>query len=165
MAGRGGWVELCAMLPPGRPQSPTRRHFWHTEHSEHASPAAVWSMWTDVERWPVFDTGLTAAKLKDNSTQITAVGQRGELVAEGGRVVNFEITHLAPERRQYTFSSQLIFAKLHVHRFVVEQGEGCSITHEVWFSGAFAPLFAALLGATFRRQLPAVVKRVVQLAS
>ncbi len=156
---------MLIILPPARPDQPTNKHFWHTEYAD-VDAQVVFDMWTSIPDWPLFDTGLEAAALKDGRDKIIEVGQKGILIAEGGRKVKFEITAYDPGTHSYSFTSQLILAKLHIYRFAKADTSGqLAITHEVWFSGPLGSLFAGILGKKFRAQLPAVVKRVVRMSA
>lgn len=155
-------ATLVGFWPPARPAQPTDRHFWHAESIDPAQADAVFALWTDVARWPEFDTGLRSAELEAAGTRITAEGQRGSLVdAADGRRVRWRVTGFDAGARRYTFTSRLPLASLHVHRFVAPDAR--SITHEVWFSGLLAGFWSSRFGADFRRQLPAVVARVAAL--
>ncbi len=151
------------MLPPNRPSRPTNRHFWHTERAGNACAEEVWVSWTTLDDWPGFDDGVSTASLASGATTITATGQRGTLLDPTGRKVKFEVTAFSPGSF-YTFTSQLPLAKLHVHRILTELGGEVSVTHEVWFGGPLALVWAGLLGRKFRGMLPGVVRKLVVLA-
>ena len=153
---------MQTILPPPRPPAPTRRHFWTTLTTE-ATPAQVWRVWTDLSLWPDFDPEMERAETPEGDGRFVRLGQSGTGTS-GGRELRFEVTHFAPGRA-YTFTTEMPLGKLHVHRTLdALPAGGTRLTHEVWFSGASAPVFALLLGGRFREALAGVVPRVAQLA-
>ena len=149
-------------LPPARPAAPTRRHFWASAKTA-ASPAQVWDLWTDLAAWPDFDPEMQRAESPGGRGRLVRLGQRGT-GSSGGRALRFAVTHFDPGC-SYTFTTDMPLGELHVHRRLSTLPEGgCELTHEVWFAGLSAPVFAALIGARFRSALAGVVPRVAALA-
>ena len=145
------------MSPPTRPASPTNRHFWFTLPAT-APPERIWTLWTDVSNWRQWDTGLESAR----AITPFGPGSTGEIVADG-RTSTFTVTAYTVGR-SYTIRTNLPGAALHVRRFLKDEGNAATLTHEVWFSGPLAFVFAGLFGAKFRRLLPDAVAHVNQLA-
>ncbi|MEM0963437.1 MAG: SRPBCC family protein [Bacteroidota bacterium] len=150
----------CASRPlPESSATGTNRAFVHTLLVA-ASPEAVWQIWTDVDGWPRWDTELREARIDGDFAE----GTRGRLQPISGPSASFEITDLDPGH-SYTIRTRLPMAGLYVRRSWAPAGEGSiAITHEVWFGGLLAGLFASRLGPTFWQALPGVMERVRRLA-
>jgi hypothetical protein len=132
--------------------------FSHTIKTS-ASAAKIWQIWTDVERWSVWDTELHAARL-DAPFELGAVGK---LTPKRGSVSTFKISQFSPGK-SYTFTIELPLCRLNVQRYLSDRADGVYFTHEVAFQGLFAFIFGLLLGRKFRAVLPSVMHNVRQLA-
>ena len=146
-------TKLCRFVSA----SPTNRHFWVTLPAT-APPKRIWSLWTNVPNWRQWDTGLESARANTPS----GPGGTGEIVADG-RTSTFTVIEYTTGK-SYTIRTGLLGAALHVRRFLKDEKNTTTLTHEVWFSGPLAFIFAGLFGAKFRRLLPDVVAQVNQLA-
>lgn len=142
--------------------------FSHTVQTT-ASAKDVWRIWTDIERWPEWDSELASAELR-GSFRLGAVGH---LVSKQGVQSRFLISQLVDnthaDARSYTFTVQLPLCRLHVHRFFSyaqrsPAGKILCFTHEVSFRGVTSFFFGWLLGRQFRRVLPTVMQSVKALA-
>ena len=134
-----------------------------------ASAEDIWAIWTNVERWPEWDSELVSACL-DGAFALHATGH---LVPKQGGRSRFVISQFAdsgsPESRSYRLSVQLPLCKLHVRRFfedalLEEAQDKLRFTHEVSFEGPSAFLFSALLGRRFRAVLPQVMQSIKVMA-
>lgn len=127
--------------------SGTNRHFEHTE-STTAAKAEIWNLWTDVTTWKLWDKGLKDATIDQAFTK----GATGMIVPTKGSTSAFTVTEVA-QQESYSFATKLPGAQLIVRRQFVD-GPNTSFRHTVRFDGPLAPVWAALLGGGFRRQLP-----------
>lgn len=141
-----------------RPSAPSPRHFWHST-TTNASPDDVWSVWTNVSEWHLWDKGLQSASLEGTFK----LGAVGKLVSLNGTTSRFTITEFS-DQHSYTFSTALPLARLNVKRFFESFGTETRFTHEVWFDGVLGGIFAMLLGKNFMRLLPSVMEEVKRLA-
>jgi uncharacterized protein YndB with AHSA1/START domain len=132
--------------------------FSHTVETD-AAPERVWEIWTDVSRWPEWDTELITATLEGEFR----AGARGTLKPRTGPPSAFTIAELEPGR-SYTFTTQLPACRLNVRRVLEPTARGTRFTHEVSFAGPMALLFQALLEKGFAVALPGVMDRVDCLA-
>jgi Polyketide cyclase / dehydrase and lipid transport len=122
-----------------------------------AMPGDVWAVWTDVDRWPEWDTELESASIEGVRL---APGAGGTLRPERGPTSSFVVSEFEPERG-YAFTTQLPLCKLVVRRRLGEDGNGgTAFTHEVSFVGSLSFLFGTLLGRRFRAALPGVMENV-----
>ena len=137
------------------PQS-TNKHFWHSLKTI-AEPQQIWAVWTDVSNWYEWDTGLKAAELKG----FFELGAKGSITSLEGRKSKFKIVAYEAGR-SYTFRTNLPLAKLYVKRYLEEKNGTIYFTHEVWFKGLAASLFAKRFGSQFRELLPQVMENIRQ---
>ncbi len=83
-------------------------------------------------------------------------GAKGTIIPNSGPKTSFTVTEMEPGVT-YTFVTKLPVARLQIRRDFVD-GPDTTFRHSVWFDGALAPLWAALLGRGFRRQLPSSMR-------
>jgi hypothetical protein len=123
--------------------------------------AHFWQVWTDVNRWPRWDTPLKVASLEGQMK----TGATGSLTTKSGQTSNFTIIECQP-MQGYTFRTNLPGAALIVQRSITcEHDDGrLEFTHRVYFTGALGSVFAALLGPGFMKQLPEVMHELQRLA-
>jgi hypothetical protein len=134
------------------------KHFSHTLTT--TAPKRIWSLWTDVQRWPNWDTELEHAALHGPFE----LGAGGRLKSKGSPPSTFVVTEFERGTR-YTFTTELPWgSSLNVKRYLAREGEATCFTHEVWFSGPLALPLGATLGRRFKAALPGVMERLKQLA-
>ena len=139
-------------------EKPGRKHFWHTIETS-ASPDAIWSLWTDVSTWKEWDSGLQDARMDEDFT----LGSKGQIISLQGRKSKFKVVAYE-EGKSYTFKTSLPLGGLYVKR-TLQVADGMTVfTHEVWFAGLSAGIFARALGTEFQEMLPAVMEQIKVLA-
>ncbi len=141
-----------------RPSNPNPKHFWHKEKTV-ASPDTIWKIWTNVGDWKDWDTGLKDASLNGDFELYTT----GEIISLEGRKSKFRIVDFKAGK-SYTIQTKLPLSSLYVKRFMSEENGAVYITHEVWFKGFTAGMFAKLFGRKFMEMLPGVVQNVKKIA-
>lgn len=133
--------------------------FSHTRETA-APPEAVWSLWTDVARWPDWDTELEHASLDGPFVR----GAEGRLKSRGSPATTFVVSEFG-RGTGYTFVTELpLGSSLNVKRYLAREGEITRFTHEVWFAGPLALPLGATLGRRFEAALPGVMERLQGLA-
>lgn len=123
-----------------------------------ASPDSIWSLWTDVSTWKMWDQGLKDAELAEPMH----LGSKGKIIPLSGPSASFTVTEFDP-KTSYTFVTNLPLAKLTIKRTII----GTSPTrfrHEVSFSGVMAGTFAKRFGPGFRASLPPTMREIAALA-
>ena len=128
--------------------------FSHTVRTT-APPEEIWSLWTDVARWPDWDTELASASLDGDF----GLGATGTLKPERGPASRFTIAELSPGEG-YAFMIGLPLCRLGVARRLAREAGGTSFTHEVSFEGPLSFVFGALLGGRYRWALPGVMENL-----
>ncbi|NRB51780.1 MAG: SRPBCC family protein [Saprospiraceae bacterium] len=137
---------------------PTNKHFWHTLETE-VDPTNIWQVWTTVDLWHEWDTGLKSATMEG----AFELGSTGKLISLEGRRSKFKIVDYEANQ-SYTFRTPLLFSNLYVKRYLKTVNGKTTITHEVWFKGLTAGIFANKFGPKFRELLPDVMREVVKKA-
>ena len=132
--------------------------FEHTVETV-ASPGKIWGLWTDVERWPAWDTELASASLDGDFVR----GARGTLKPRRGPASAFVISKLTPGE-SYVFVTRLPLCELRVERRLARRTGGTTFTHEVTFVGPLSFLFGSLLGRRYRESLPVVMGNLRRIA-
>lgn len=77
-----------------------------------AMPGDVWAVWTDVARWPEWDTELESAFVEGGGL---VLGASGTLRPERGPTSSFVVSEFEPERG-YAFTTRLPLCDLVVRR-------------------------------------------------
>ena len=91
------------------------------------------------------------------------LGAKGRITSLEGRVSRFSIVQFE-EGKSYIFKTKLPLGGLYVKRFLEERDNITRFTHEVWFQGITAGIFAKSFGPKFREMLPAVLQKIKELA-
>ena len=138
----------------------SNQNFHHTVVTA-ASEQAIWDLWTDVASWGRWDGGLKSASLNG----AFAAGSAGTIVPLSGSQARFTITAVEPNLT-YSFVTNLPLGKLTViRRFLEPAPSGATrFEHHVTFSGLLGRLWASQFGPGFRKELPATMERLAQLA-
>lgn len=130
------------------------KHFQHTLETT-ATAAEIWRIWTDVDHWAAWDTGLQQATLAGSFEE----GTKGTLISDQGRKAKFMVTAV-DEGVSYTFKTRLPLGRLQITRSLREQNGTVLFTHEVRFRGLTGGLFARMLGKAYREMLPKVMQNI-----
>lgn len=105
-----------------------------------ASPAAVWSVLTDLNRWPEWGPTVSGAKLLDGDE--LGLGERGKVWTPVGVPLPFTITEFEPGR---SWSWQVAGVPATRHSVVPhDRGARASMAAPVW-AGAYLPVLAIAL--------------------
>jgi len=136
----------------------SKKHFWNTVETT-ASPEAIWQIWIDVPNWKNWDSGLKDATIFGDF----ALDSKGQIISLEGRKSKFKVVELE-EGRSYTFKTKLPLGGLYVKRTLEQKDDKTYFTHEVWFKGLTAGIFANMFGNDFREMLPGVMGNIKNIA-
>ncbi|MDW3194324.1 MAG: SRPBCC family protein [Cytophagales bacterium] len=139
-------------------QKASNKHFWHSVTTS-ASGEAIWEIWTDVDQWKSWDSGLQDASI-EGPFELNA---KGMILSLEGRKSKFQVVAFEPGR-SYTFKTNLPLGGLYVKRILAVETGKTTFTHEVWFKGLTGGLFAKSFGPKFREMLPKVMEKIKDLA-
>ncbi|MEM8908893.1 MAG: SRPBCC family protein [Bacteroidota bacterium] len=134
------------------------KHFWHTVETK-ALPEQIWSIWIDVNNWHLWDSGLQSAAMAEPF----ALKAKGKIVSLQGRQSKFKVVAYEAGA-SYTFKTKLPLGGLFVKRYLEVRDGKTYFTHEVWFKGMTAGLFAKKFGKDFQAMLPEVMDKIKVLA-
>ncbi len=151
-------IAFSQLTLMAKENKPTNKHFWASSTTT-SSPEKIWNIWMDVANWKAWDDGLKSAQTEGPLKK----GATGTITSLEGRISQFEVTEYT-ERESYTFRTKLPLAYLYVKRYLTEKDGRTTFTHEVWFKGFNARLFAALFGKKFRAVLPTVLEKIKKIA-
>ena len=112
-----------------------------TTHTTTATPKALFSVWTDIDKWSEYDEGIDWAKLDGEF----AVGARFTLKAKGGPKLKGTIVTLEPER-QFTDALQLFGARMLFIHTVEPGNNGFVVTVTLAMDGPLAWFWAMAVG-------------------
>lgn len=135
---------------------------WTVEASADAmaTPKVVWGIWTNVNRWPEWDSALEWSHIDGKFR----VGARGEIKPKEWPVSYFTVTVVEPLKRYHDISN-VSFATVEFAHFLTPAGPGhVKITHQVTVEGLFAPFLKFTLGKALKQGLPHAVKAIAELA-
>lgn len=146
----------------GQSTTPTgkqsKKHFWNTVETT-ASPEVIWQIWTDVSGWKTWDSGLKEAEMIGDF----ALDAKGKIISLEGRKTKFKVVEFE-EGKSYTFKTNLPLSGLYVKRTLEQKNGKTYFTHEVWFKGLTAGIFANMFGDDFRKMLPEVMESIKNIA-
>ena len=151
-------ILSVTMMLHAQEKAPSNKHFWHSLDTK-ASPKAIWQIWTDVSNWKKWDKGLKMAAM-DSAFQL---GAKGTITSLEGREAQFKVVEFEPGK-SYTYKTKLPLGSLYVKRYLESKDGKLYFTHEVWFKGLTAGIFAKNFGPEFRRLLPEVMEEVKKIA-
>ena len=141
--------ESSASGPALRAREAAPVYAFQCEATFDAEPATVWKLWTDVSRWPEWDSSKEIARIDGPFASGTSgwAKQRGNL---GGP---FTITAIEPGRR-WVSECPLPLGKI-VFEHVIEPAEAgrVRVTKSVEVLGGFGPLFRLMFAARMRRDI------------
>jgi len=117
-----------------------------------ASRAVVWQWWTNVEKWPTWDTDLSEAALLGE----LAVGAQGRMKVADDAVVPFVVTELIPDEKLVIAIALVGGALSYSYTMTEEENGDLKLAHGVSISG--------VLGFFWRMMLKKKVQRIVDAA-
>jgi hypothetical protein len=151
-------ITTLAMQAQAQEKKATKKHFWHTVETT-ASPDKIWAVWTDVQNWKTWDTGLKEASMNVPFT----LNAKGTILSLENRKSTFKIVAFE-QGKMYTFKTNLPLGGLYVKRFLEVKNGRTYFTHEVWFSGLTGGVFANMFGEKFKQMLPEVMENIKKIA-
>ena len=135
-------------------QEQTNRHFWNSVETT-ASADEIWSIWMDVPNWKNWDVGLKDA-IADDPIALHSIGK---IISLEGRASKFKVVAFE-KGKSYTFKTNLPLGGLYVKRSLEVKSGKTYFTHEVWFKGITAGIFARNFGKKFRSMLPEAMNKI-----
>jgi Polyketide cyclase / dehydrase and lipid transport len=134
---------------------------WTFEHSAEsgAPPPRIWERYTDVEQWRQWSKGVEESTLEGEFE----VGSKGVIKPPQLPKSRFELVEVEPER-SFASQAKLPGATLRLDHLIERANGGSRITHTATVSGLLAPVWAPVVSRIIKRELPAGVERLAELA-
>ncbi|HJD75315.1 MAG TPA: hypothetical protein K8W04_04565 [Bacteroides reticulotermitis] len=127
--------------------------------SSKATKERIWSLWTNVETWNLWDPDVEYSKLFGKFE----VGVSGILKARNGPKSRFKIVEATPNK-SFTNRSKLPFCTLDFIHEVIEKDRDIIITHRIVIKGLLSPLFSKIIGKQQELNLPKAVDELIKFA-
>jgi hypothetical protein len=131
------------------------------EHSAESAtpPAGIWERYTDVEQWHEWSKGVEESRLEGDFE----VGSKGTTKAPNLPKIGFELIEVEPERR-FVSKAKLPGGTLAFEHMIEPTNGGTRITHRATLAGPLNFFWNPLIGRIVKRELPASVERLADLA-
>lgn len=125
------------------------------------SRAIVWEWWTNVEKWPQWDTDLSESALLGE----LAVGVQGKMKVADDALISFTVTEVIPEERLVIKVSLFGATLFYTHTMTEEDGQ-LRIVHGASIRGLFGFFWRLLLRKKIEKTLlPALEALVAQVVA
>ena len=135
---------------------------WTTESTANSSarPETIWSLWSNVAEWNVWDESLVSSTLNTDFI----VGNEGMLTPKGSpQSFGFRLTEVTP-LKSFSDITELPGAILTFDHFLEVTPAGTRITHRASISGDAWEGYAVRMGADFQREIPHTITKLARLA-
>ena len=113
-----------------------------------ADAATVWSVLTDVERWPEWTESFTSAEVVGGGP--LAVGTEVRIKQPRLRPVTMTVDEVVPQRF-FSWSSRSPGLATVAGHLIEERSDGVTVTLSIDFRGALAPVVGLFYGRLVRR--------------
>ena len=134
---------------------------WESTFSAEAqtTPEMVWDIWTDVEHWNQWDSGVQWCKM-DGAFQ---TGTTGKLKPKEGPVSSLKLIEIVPFKKFVDQANLPLTKLLFIHELTLIRDK-LKITHTIRMTGPLSFLFSRLIGAKLAKDLPRSVQNLARLA-
>ena len=125
---------------------------WTKSHSittKEVSAKQMWKLFTDVNNWHSWDSGIEFARLNGKFE----TGNYFTLKPKGGPVFKVEIIETAPDKK-FADLTRLPLANMKIEHEFTETSSGLKITNTVSVSGFLAFLWVKLVAGNIARSFP-----------
>lgn len=123
-----------------------------------ASPAAVWSVWSDVDRWPDWNPDMKEARLDGT----LGLGATGMINTRSGGKHDVVVTHYEEGRSFELESTALPATKMAIRATIGPAGSGSRITQGFEPRGLLAPIVGPMMSGTILKTFNAVLAALKQ---
>lgn len=121
----------------------------YSQKIENINPEKIWSVWTDVNQWSVWQDDIEFAKLEEKM----ALGSKISFRPKGGPTIKLEIIDYV-DNKKFTDLTRFPLAKMtDVHELIIE-GNSVEIKSTVSIEGPLAFLWKKLVAENVVKDLP-----------
>lgn len=114
-----------------------------------AAPGKIFSVYSAVADWPVWDAEVEYASLDKGFT----LGDEGKVKPKGAPESRFKIIELT-ETKSFTIECKLPLCKMHFIHTIAPEGAGSRVQNVLEFTGFLAPVFGRLIGKSIYKTMP-----------
>lgn len=116
-----------------------------------ATPEQIWSLWENVDAWPLWDKEVSWAKLHGPFS----VGTHGLMKPSNGPKVDFILIEVE-KNKKFTDRAKLPLTTMdfsHIYYAPKNNDVKASIQHSVEMKGLLAPVFGFIIGRKIKKHL------------
>lgn len=134
---------------------------WEFEHSaeSEAPPVKIWERYTDVAQWHEWSKGVEKSSIEGEFEVGSEVTSKPPSLPRS----RFELIEVEPERR-FVSKGKIPGGTLTFEHMIEPTNGGTRITHRAELAGPLGFLWTPLIGRIIKRELPAGVERLAELA-
>lgn len=118
-----------------------------------AEPTKVFSEYTKVSEWPIWDPETEAASIEGEFVT-GAVGTIKPKGAPESKIQLIEVTN----NESFTVECKLPLCKMHFIHLMTPTESGTKLINQIEFTGLLSPLFGRLIGKAINKGLPDSLK-------
>lgn len=128
--------------------------------TKEATPEQMWKLFSNVNNWHTWDTGIEYAKMEGKFEQ----GNHFILRPKGGPNVKIVLTEVV-ENRKYVDVTSFPLAKMYDEHLFEATPEGLKITNTIWVKGLLSFLWIKLVAQKIVDSTPSDVQNQIKAAS
>lgn len=118
-----------------------------------AEPMEIFSEFSKVSDWPVWDPETEAAQLDGDFV----VGTTGTIKPKGAPTSKIKLTEVT-KNKSFTVECGLPLCKMHFVHLFEKVDSGTKVINQLEFTGLLAPLFGRLFGKSINKTIPESLK-------
>lgn len=115
-----------------------------------APPSVIWSVWSDLERWPEWTASITRIERLDSGP--LAVGLRARVTQPRLPVATWRVTE-ADEGRDFTWETVSPGSRVIARHHIDTRAEGCRVTTSLTYEGVLGRIAGRLTRSLSERYL------------
>ncbi len=135
---------------------------WKSTHevvTQEVTQEQIWSLWSDVNSWHVWDQDIEYARLSTPFAQ----GFRFELKPKGGPKVKIDIIECVPYKG-FTDFTLFPLAQMYSIHSLQDTPEGLKITHTIQVTGPLYRVWRKLVAQSIADGMPTQTSRLIETA-
>lgn len=112
------------------------------------SAAQVFSVYTKVSEWPIWDADTLSSSLDGDFK----VGTTGKIKPKGEPETPITLVEVTPNK-SFTVECKLPLCKMQFIHEMADQGDNVAVKNRVLFTGLLSPVFGFLIGSKIKKSL------------
>ena len=138
---------------------------WKKEHKvivKDVTAQQIWQVWSDIENWPQWDSGLEACWWCTPKAEFKS-GSTFNLKIKGGPTFKIFIADATPYKTFIDYT-QFFLARMYDTHELKETAEGLEITNTTTMTGPLAWLWRKLVGEGVAKSIPQQTEHLIAMA-